>query len=164
MSKDKKEEAPKAPEVPKGPKEVVFILVQEIGKAPFKGGVLVSQDIAVIENGQLVTPESTDRLDPDGFGMFSWSDDHPNNARRLKAMLQFQKKNNRGETPFIVGPFDSRGKAAKEMQKVRPKADGEKVALLRKEVDEQAIERVADQELIVKLRKQIADANGKSAQ
>ena len=161
MAKEKK--SPKEPEaVPQGTKLVVFMLVQKVGEQPSKGGVIVSQDIAVIENGQLVRSEQTDQLDPSGFGAFIWRDDHPNHKRRMVAMTQFAERKNKGAVPFIVGPFDSMGKAAKAMQKVRPKSSSEQISELVKENDAQSAKRAEDQELIERLKRQIASAQNQS--
>ena len=114
-------------------KQTIFILVPELNKSVFKGGVIVSQDHAVIEGGQLVTAEQTDRVDPDGFGMYRWRNDHPNHKRRLKALEMFMEKKNKGKIPFIIGPCGSIEEATKKMHDVRPKAPAEEVTSLKAE-------------------------------
>ena len=124
----------------KGPKDVIYILVPKLNKPVFKGGIMVSQDHAVIENGQTIKSESTDRLDPDGFGIYSWRDDHENHERRVRAMEAFMAKKNIGDDKFIIGPFESREKACKEMHKVRPKSDAEQLATIKAESAEKDAE------------------------
>ena len=131
--------------------QVVFIMIPELNKPEYKGGVLVSQDTAVHENGQLVKAEQTDRLDPDGFGIFSWRSDHENHDRRLKAMLMFKEDS---DNPKLVGPFKSRDEALKKMHAVRPKSAQEENANLKADNQAQA-------GVIAELREKLAAAKTK---
>ncbi len=136
----------------KEPKPVVFILVPELKKPVFKGRIGVTQFHAAIENGQQTCGESTDMLSPDGFGVYQWMDDHPNHDARLRAVNEFKKKKNVGrDIPFIIGPFDDRVKAVKEMNNLREKPVEEVNAALKVEVE-------AQNKQIADLKKQIADA------
>jgi len=132
-------------------KPVVFILVQSLGKTVMNGGVIVSQDVAIIENGQVVKTENTDRLDPSPVGVFEWKDDHWNHKRRMKRMNDYKIRKNKGETPFIMGPYSSTDAAFKAMHKARPKAPAEENAVLK-------AENATQESTIAELREKLAAA------
>ena len=132
--------------------QVVFILVPELNKPEYKGGILVSQDVAVHENGQIIKAEQTDRLDPDGFGIFSWRNDHENSKRRLKALEMFKET---AGNPPVIGPFKSRAEALKKMHEARPKSAEEKNTVL-------SAENKAQTGIIAKLKEKLAKATART--
>ena len=133
----------------KSPKPVVFILLPQVNRPLFKGRVFVSQTHAVVESGQQIKGEAVDFLTPDGFGIYQWRDDDPGHGQRMNAMKAFMAKKNKS-AKFIIGPFECREKALKEMDKQRDKAPAEENAILKGE----SVEKDAE---IARLKAKIAE-------
>lgn len=103
-----------------------YIMIPRVGGQIPRGGIIISQDRAVIENGVTVKGESTDIITPDPFGLIVVAADHPNYDRRIKALeKKMERENVEGLPPVLIGPFATKDQAFKKMHEVRPKTDSE---------------------------------------
>lgn len=142
---------------------VYFIDIPKVGQPVSNNTLVVSQKRATFVNGVQVEGESTDMISSNGQGLYTLPKNHPNHAARVTALEVKMARENTGEIPVLLGPFDTALEAFSKMDEVREKSPEEAKNIALKKLATVETEKAEQLAELAELRNKLAALQKKQA-